>query len=30
MIGSDQVEVDGLTAKGDPMPLLRGGDWQLS
>jgi aminopeptidase len=30
MVGSDQVEVDGLTAKGDPMPLLRGGDWQLS
>jgi aminopeptidase len=30
MIGSDQVEVDGLTAKGNPMPLLRGGDWQLS
>jgi aminopeptidase len=30
MVGSDQVEVDGLTANGDPMPLLRGGDWQLS
>jgi aminopeptidase len=30
MIGSDEVEVDGLTATGDPVSLLSGGDWQLS
>jgi aminopeptidase len=30
MIGSDEVEVDGLTVTGDPVPLLSGGDWQLS
>jgi aminopeptidase len=30
MIGSDEVEVDGLHAVGDAVPLLRGGDWQLS
>lgn len=30
MIGSDQVEVDGLHAGGDVVPLLRGGDWQLT
>lgn len=30
MIGSDKVEVDGITAEGDSVPLLRGGDWQLS
>jgi aminopeptidase len=29
MIGSDDVEVDGLHAGGDAVPLLRGGDWQL-
>jgi hypothetical protein len=30
MIGSDEVEVDGLHAGGDVMPLLRGGNWQLA
>jgi aminopeptidase len=30
MIGSDEVEVDGLHAGGDTVPLLRGGDWQLA
>ena len=30
MIGSDEVEVDGLHAGGDAVPLLRGGDWQLA
>ena len=29
MIGSDEVEVDGLHTGGDPVPLLRGGNWQL-
>jgi len=29
MIGSDEVEVDGLHAGDDAVPLLRGGDWQL-
>jgi len=30
MIGSNEVEVDGLTPAGDAVPLLRGGDWQLA
>jgi aminopeptidase len=30
MIGSDEVEVDGLHAGGDAVPLLRGGTWQLA
>jgi aminopeptidase len=30
MIGSDEVEVDGLRTGGDTVPLLRGGDWQLA
>ena len=30
MIGSDEVEVDGLHAGDDAVPLLRGGDWQLA
>ena len=30
MIGSDEIEVDGLHAGGDAVPLLRGGDWQLA
>ncbi len=30
MIGSDEVEVDGLHAAGDAVPLLKGGDWQLA
>jgi len=29
MIGSDDVEVDGLGAGGEVVPLLRGGEWQL-
>src|SRR5262249_15189233 len=30
MIGSDEVDVDGLDAGGDVVPLLRRGDWQLA
>ena len=30
MIGSDEVEVDGLHAGGEAVPLLRGGTWQLA
>ena len=29
MIGSNEVEVDGLTGDGDRVPVLRGGSWQL-
>jgi aminopeptidase len=29
MIGGDDVDVDGLTAAGDEVPVLRGGSWQL-
>jgi aminopeptidase len=29
MVGSDEVEVDGLDAQGQAVPLLRGGEWQL-
>ena len=29
MIGSDAMEVDGVRASGDAVPLLRGGAWQL-
>jgi aminopeptidase len=29
MIGRPELEVDGLTAAGERVPLLRGGDWQL-
>ena len=29
MIGSDQIAVTGRTRDGGPVPLLRGGDWQL-
>jgi aminopeptidase len=29
MIGSDSLEVDGVTAAGEHVPLLRGGVWQL-
>jgi aminopeptidase len=29
MIGSDELEVDGVTAEGETVPLLRQGDWQL-
>ena len=29
MIGSPEVEVDGVTTAGERVPVLRGGDWQL-
>jgi aminopeptidase len=29
MIGSPELEVDGLTADGDRVPVLRNGDWQI-
>jgi aminopeptidase len=29
MIGSDELEVDGVTSSGEAVPLLRGGEWQL-
>ncbi|MCW2964179.1 MAG: peptidase aminopeptidase [Actinomycetia bacterium] len=29
MIGSPELEVDGVTAAGERVPILRGGDWQL-
>jgi leucyl aminopeptidase (aminopeptidase T) len=29
MIGSNEVGVTGITASGDRVPLLRGGDWQI-
>jgi aminopeptidase len=29
MIGSPEVEVDGITRDGDAVPLLRGGAWQI-
>ncbi len=29
MIGSNEVDVDGLTASGERVPVLRGGSWQL-
>jgi len=29
MIGADDVAVTGLTASGERVPVLRGGDWQL-
>jgi aminopeptidase len=29
MIGSNEVEVDGVTAGGERVPVLRGGDWQI-
>ena len=30
MIGSNDLEVDGITNEGDAVPLLRNGDWQLN
>jgi leucyl aminopeptidase (aminopeptidase T) len=29
MIGSDDLEVTGVTGAGDRVPILRGGDWQI-
>jgi aminopeptidase len=29
MIGSDELEIDGVTSGGEAVPLLREGDWQL-
>jgi aminopeptidase len=29
MIGSNEVDVDGLTADGERVSVLRGGDWQI-
>jgi hypothetical protein len=29
MIGADDVSVTGLTAGGERVPVLVGGDWQL-
>jgi aminopeptidase len=29
MIGSNEVDVDGVTADGERVPVLRGGDWQI-
>jgi leucyl aminopeptidase (aminopeptidase T) len=29
MIGSNELEVDGVTAGGEAVPILRSGDWLL-
>jgi aminopeptidase len=29
MIGSNELEIDGVTADGEAVPILRNGDWQL-
>jgi aminopeptidase len=29
MIGSNEVDVDGITRDGDRVPVLRGGSWQV-
>jgi aminopeptidase len=29
MIGSNELEIDGVTASGEAVPILRNGDWQL-
>jgi len=29
MIGSNEIDVDGVTADGARVPVLRGGDWQI-
>ncbi len=29
MIGSNELEVDGVTAAGEAVPILRNGDWLL-
>ena len=30
MIGSNELEVDGVADKGKAVPILRNGDWQLN
>jgi aminopeptidase len=30
MIGSPELEVDGIAANGERVPVMRGGDWQLA
>ena len=30
MVGSDQIDVDGLTASGQREPLLRAGEWAFT
>jgi aminopeptidase len=30
MIGSTELEIDGVSASGEAVPLLRNGDWQLA
>ena len=30
MIGSNELEIDGLDANGSATPILRSGDWMLS
>jgi aminopeptidase len=29
MIGSDELEIDGVTSSGDAVPIMRNGDWLL-
>ncbi len=29
MIGSDELDVTGVTAGGEHVPVLRGGDWRI-
>ncbi len=29
MIGSPELDVDGITTAGDTVPLLRNGAWQI-
>jgi leucyl aminopeptidase (aminopeptidase T) len=29
MIGSTELEIDGVTTDGETVPILRNGDWQL-
>jgi leucyl aminopeptidase (aminopeptidase T) len=29
MVGSNEVDVDGIATDGERVPVLRGGDWQI-